>query len=77
VPLFGRRNQQPDEPLTHRVEIWHVHGRKLDDYYVSRCDCEWIGAAHGADEPNAEAMVRAEAATHSANVVPDIVDMDL
>jgi len=57
-----------------RVEVWHVHDRKLD-YYVAHCECDWIGPAHDAIEPNASDQARSDAAQHGTNVATDIIDM--
>lgn len=59
---------QPDS----LVEVWHVQAKDLD-YFLARCECDWVGPAHDNDSPDAEAAAWADACGHGTNVGPAVV----
>jgi hypothetical protein len=60
----------------HHAEVWHVDVSRDDpDYFIAHCDCDWVGTAHDATEPNAGESARQEANAHAANVAPLVVEI--
>jgi len=60
----------------HHAEVWHVDVSRDDpDYFIAHCDCDWVGTAHDATEPNAEASARHEANAHAPTVAPLVVEI--
>ncbi|MEU6770588.1 hypothetical protein [Streptomyces sp. NPDC046759] len=45
----------------------------MEPYFIARCACEWIGAAHDAQVAGALAAAAAEAFDHGQLVAPMVV----
>lgn len=61
-------------PTTHhpddRVVVWHIRDDK--PYFVAHCDCDWVGTAHDATEPDAQDKVFREARGHGTEVDAEV-----
>ena len=80
MKLFRRKpiTWNPDGECDGPVEIWHVRdfaNKKTPafaPYFIARCECNWVGAAHDDTDPEAEQKVRNEAAVHCSNIKPEV-----
>jgi hypothetical protein len=76
VPHVGLSHQHSVAHSQHHAEVWHVDVSREDpDYFIAHCDCDWVGAAHIATEPNAEASARHDANGHATTVAPVVVEI--
>ena len=65
------RHQRP-HASDDQNEVWHITIE--DPYFVSRCDCGWVGDAHSATDPNALSLAFDEARRHNPTASPDPVN---
>jgi hypothetical protein len=66
--LSRPKPHRPDD----RIRVWRVRDKK--PFFVSYCDCGWVGAAYDADEPRARDNAFRDARRHGTNVASDVED---
>jgi uncharacterized membrane protein YozB (DUF420 family) len=62
---WSREHRQDD-----RIEVWRVDEK--EPYYVSYCECGWVGPVYDADEPDARDKAFRDARGHGTNVAPEV-----
>jgi cytochrome bd-type quinol oxidase subunit 2 len=74
VCLFPVAVFKLSRPTTHdpddEVRVWEI--RDKEPYFVSYCDCGWVGTAYDSTEPDARDKAFSDARQHGTNIAPGV-----